>query len=84
VRKLRRGACELLEKALNEIWFIGMGMRLKSYSVLDKDGAFFERFLSDDSPWETLAALHEGLLRSLNCIFKLLMGKVQNDPWAGL
>jgi len=61
-----------------------MGMRLKSYSVLDRDGAFFETFLSDDSPWEALAALHEELLRRLNGIFEPLMRKVQNDPWAGL
>jgi len=42
LRKLRHEACELLEKALNEIWFIGMGMRPKSCSVLDRDQAFFE------------------------------------------
>jgi len=84
LRKLRPEACELLEKALDEIRFIGMGMRLKSYSVLDRDGAFFETSLSDDSPWEALAALHEDLLRRLNGIFEPLMRKVENDPWAGL
>jgi len=41
LRKLRHGVCEFLEKALNEIWFIGMGIRLKSYSVLNRDQAFF-------------------------------------------
>ena len=83
LRKLRREACELLDKALNEIWFIGMDMRLKSYGVLDRDGAFFETFLFDGSPWETLAALHEELLRCLNVIFEPLMRKVQNDPGQG-
>ena len=57
-----------------------MGMRLKSYGVRDRDGAFFETFLSDDSPWETLAALHEDLLGRLNGIFEPLTGKVQNGP----